>query len=94
MRTKTLAAMGVIFLAVVVGIAWAQSVPQLINYQGRLTNAAGEPLDGVTVDLTFAFYGVESGSTPLYLTVLQEDVLVTGGIYNVLIGSGTVTPGT
>ncbi len=86
--------LGVLVLAVVVGIAWTQSAPQLVNYQGRLTNAAGQPLaDGTTVDLTFAFYGVESGGTS-YLTVLQEDVVVTGGIYNLLIGSGTVTPGT
>jgi len=88
-----MALVGVLVLAVVVSIAWAQSVPQLINYQGRLTDNAGRPLDGVTVDLTFSFYGVESGGTS-YLTVLQEDVMVTGGLYNVMIGSGTVNPGT
>ncbi len=95
MRAKIgMALVGVFVMAVVVGIAWAQSAPQLINYQGRLTNSAGQPLaDGSTVDLTFAFYGVETGGTA-YLTVLQEDVAVTGGLYNVLIGSGTVTPGT
>lgn len=88
------ALVGVLALAMVVGVAWAQSTPQLINYQGRLANAAGQPLaDGTTVDLSFAFYGVETGGTA-YLTVLQEDVVVSGGIYNVLIGSGTVTPGT
>ena len=44
MRTKIgLALAGVIGLVVAVGITWAQSVPQLINYQGRLTNAAGQP---------------------------------------------------
>lgn len=94
MRAKMgMALAGVLVMAVVVGIAWPQSIPQLINYQGRLTNAAGQPLaDGTTVDLTFAFYGVETGGTA-YLTVLQEDVVVNSGIYNVLIGSGTVTPG-
>lgn len=69
------------------------SVPQLISYQGRLNNAAGQPLDGETVDITFSFYGTVSGGT-IYLSVLQDDVLVTGGIYNVLIGSGTISPGT
>ncbi len=94
MRAKIgMALVGVLIMAVVVGIAGARSTPQLINYQGRLTNAAGQPLaDGTTVDLTFAFYGVETGGTA-YLTVLQEDVVVNGGIYNVLIGSGTVAPG-
>jgi formylglycine-generating enzyme required for sulfatase activity len=85
---------GVMVLVVAVGVARAQSVPQLINYQGRLTNATGQPpADGSTVDLTFKFYGVASGATA-YLTVLQKNVVVTGGLYNVLIGSGTVTPGT
>jgi hypothetical protein len=75
------------------GVVIAQSVPELINYQGRLTDDTGQPLDGVTVDLTFSFYGVESGGSVM-LSVLQEDVLVTKGIYHVLIGSDTVTPGT
>jgi len=46
----------------------------------------------VTVDLTFGFYGAQSGGS-LYLAVLQEDVLVTGGLYSVLIGSGTAISG-
>ncbi|HUT56127.1 MAG TPA: putative metal-binding motif-containing protein [bacterium] len=92
MRTKIgLALVGVVGLAVCLGIARAQSVPQLINYQGRLTDAAGHPLNGVTVDLTFTFYGTDSEATA-YLSVLQEDVMVANGIYHVLIGSGTVTP--
>ena len=84
----------VIFSCLVISkVALERSVPQLINYQGRLTDNTGQPLDGDTVDLTFAFYGVQSGGTA-YLSVLQEDVLVTKGIYNLLIGSGTITPGT
>ena len=74
-------------IVVIIGIAWAQSVPQLINYQGRLMDSSGQPLaDGTTVDLTFAFYGVESGGTA-YLTVLQEDVVVSG-----LVGVAAVEP--
>jgi formylglycine-generating enzyme required for sulfatase activity len=96
MRAKIgLSLVCIIVLAVYIGLAFAQSVPQLINYQGRLTDDVGQPLAGnTTVDLTFVFYGAQSGATPLYLTVLQEDVVVTDGIYNVLIGSGTITPGT
>jgi hypothetical protein len=90
-----LAAVGFLGLVTVLGVAWAQTAPQLINYQGRLADSAGQPLaDGSTVDLTFKFYGLSSGQTPLYLTALQEDVVVTHGLYSVLIGSGTITPGT
>ena len=96
MKTKGIG-FGLAFLMaalLVVNLARSQSVPQLINYQGRLTNASGLPLDGDSVNLTFRFYGVQSGPSPLYLTVLQQNVLVSKGIYNVLIGSGTPTPGT
>ncbi len=83
--------MTLVFIAV---FATGQSVPQLINYQGELMDKnTGQPLDGVSVDLTFSFYGDETGATPLYLTVVQENVQVTDGMYNVLIGSGTVTEG-
>ena len=74
-------------------LASGQSVPQLINYQGRLTNASGQPLDGVSVDLTFRFYSAETAGA-LYLTVSQPGVQASKGIYNVLIGSGAITPGT
>jgi hypothetical protein len=85
---------GIYFLVLLMtgAIILGQSAPQLINFQGRLTDTLGQPLDGQTVDLTFTFYATESGGT-VYLTVLQEDVLVIGGIYSLLIGSGTITPG-
>jgi hypothetical protein len=81
-------------LVLAAGILSAQSVPQLINYQGRLTDPGGAPLvDGSTVDLTFSFYGADTGGT-VYLSVLQEDVEINKGLYNVMVGSGTITPGT
>ena len=72
---------------------WAQTAPDMIAYQGRLSDAGGQPLDGVNVDLTFTFYETATGSTVL-LSVLQEDVPVSSGMFNVMIGSGTVTAGT
>lgn len=81
---------GIILFA---NVSFTQSVPQLINYQGRLTDTSGQPLDATTVDLTFTFYSAAFGGT-VYISVLQNDVLVTSGLYNVLVGSGTVNPGT
>ena len=71
----------------------AKHVPELISYQGRLNDSVGDPLDGVPVDLSFAFYdGATAGD--LLLTVEQPGLQVTQSIYNILIGSGTVRPGT
>ena len=83
---------GVAALALV-NLAHSQSVPGSVNYQGRLTNAAGQPLDGVSVNLTFTFYPTQSSSTP-FLAVTQPSVPVSKGIYNLLIGSGGILPGT
>ena len=96
MKTKTIGAgWAIIWLAtlLVAALAHGQSVPQLIAYQGRLSNAAGQPLDGATVTLTFTFASAAVGGTT-YFTVTQNHVAVSKGIYSVLIGSGTVTPGT
>jgi len=93
MKARRVFLMAMALTGLSIFLATAQTVPQLINYQGRLTNASGIPLDGVSVDLTFTFYSADTVGTT-YLTVLQSNVAVNKGIYNVLIGSGTITPGT
>ncbi len=81
-----------LLLALMATFAWAQSVPQLINFQGRLTDDQGLPLDdGTTVDLNFAFYETSISLIPL-LVVEQKGVAIYGGRYNVLLGSGIITP--
>jgi len=68
-------------------------VPSVLDYQGRLNDSFGHPLDGVAVDLTFRFYDDEEVGK-LLLTEQQMGIQITEGTFNVLIGSGTVTPGT
>ncbi|MBM3315356.1 hypothetical protein FJY71_05900, partial [candidate division WOR-3 bacterium] len=63
----------------------AVTIPQLINYQGKLTDAAGNPL-GDPVQLSFTIY---DGATAVW-TETQNNVPVTDGIFNVLLGA--VTP--
>ena len=60
-------------------------VPQLINYQGRLTDNLGAPLD-TTVQMIFTIYN------DVGLSKWQEthpSVTVTNGLFNVLLGSVT-----
>ncbi len=64
---------------------WAQGIPRLINYQGRLADSGGVPLDGVTVNFHFSLYGTASGVTVLW-SETQSAVPVVGGIYNVQLG--------
>jgi hypothetical protein len=65
-------------------------VPQVISFQGRVTNTAGVPQTG-TYNLTFKMYNTETGGTASW-TETQPAVQVTNGIFNVLLGSMTVLP--
>jgi len=63
-------------------IAMTSDVPSSINYQGRLTNSAGEPLSG-TYNMTFRLYKVASGGT--ILDTDMHSVEVTDGLFNTAI---------
>ena len=60
---KVLLAVAVL-VSLTAGIASAALVTQSITYQGKLTDAAGNPLTG-TYSVTFRLYDVSSGGTAL-----------------------------
>ncbi len=68
----------------------APSVPQLISYQGRLTDAAGNPLTG-DYDMRFCLYAEPAGGSTLwcetYAAVNGTTIAVTDGVFTVLLGS-------
>ena len=67
------------------------SPPGVVNYQGVLRDATGAPIDaGVT--MSFNFYDDAAGSN-LLLTDDHGTVTVSGGLFNVALGSGSITPG-
>jgi hypothetical protein len=59
-------------------------IPQKINYQGYLTDAQGEPING-TVEMVFSIYDVPKEGTPLWTET--QSVQVVAGVYNVLLGA-------
>ena len=59
------------------------AIPQKINYQGYLTNAAGVPVNG-TVQMHFSIYNVLSGGSVLWTET--QNVTVTNGVYSVSLG--------
>ncbi len=62
----------------------AQSVPGLINYQGRLSADDGTPVSGPR-QMYFAIYDSPSSPTPLWGET--QTVTMSGGLYHVLLGS-------
>lgn len=63
------------------------AIPQQIDYQGYLTNAARVPVNG-NVRMVFKIYDVESGGTELW-SETHSNVQVSHGVYSVNIGGQT-----
>lgn len=66
------------------------AVPQLINYQGTLTNPSGSPLD-TTVSLSFTLYDAAVGGASLW-TEVHPTVVATDGLFHATLGEVTVLP--
>lgn len=64
--------------------------PQLISYQGALSDDGGNPIEG-TRDLTVAVFAVEEGGEPLWQET-HTDVAFDGGSFSILLGSQTALP--
>ncbi len=59
--------------------------PGLMNYQGRLTDAGGEPLDD-TLSISFTIYDDATAGNAIW-TETQGSVIVAEGLFNVILGS-------
>lgn len=73
----------VLFLSVICGLSYA-AVPRLINYQGKLTDTSGVPLNG-SYAITFRLYDALSGGNMLWEETQQ--VVIDKGIVGILLGS-------
>ncbi|MDQ7780933.1 MAG: hypothetical protein RDV41_14645 [Planctomycetota bacterium] len=87
MFSKRLVAL-LLTIAILATMTSAWAIPQLISFQGRLTDSLGNPLTG-PYSIVFSIYDVSSGGSPIWQET-QPAVPVTDGIYNVYLGS--VTP--
>ena len=75
-----------VFLLAIASLSYA-AVPHLINYQGRLTNPSGVPLEG-SYSLTFRIYDAETAGNLLWEET-QNNVVIQKGIFSILLGSVT-----
>ncbi len=88
-RRWSLAAIGCGLLLVTVVSA---QVPQLVPYQGKLLDVLGEPVPDGNYPMTFRFYD-DCVAGSLLLTDTHPAVPTVNGIYSILLGNGTITPG-
>ncbi|MEE9442704.1 MAG: hypothetical protein V3V99_08550 [candidate division Zixibacteria bacterium] len=82
----------VIILSITAAITFA-GVPPYINYQGRLTNSEGFPVNDSTYTFRFQIYDAESGGDELWTSAPEIDAIaVTNGLYNYILGSSNPLP--
>lgn len=78
-------------LLLALAIIAAADVPQIINYQGRLTDTEGNPVADGPYLIKFKIYGSESGVDSLWSSGFQT-VTVTDGLFSYLLGSNVLLP--
>ncbi len=66
-------------------------VPQVINYQGRLTDDVGTPITG-DLQITFKIYYIIDVGGAQTWTEVHPSVTVTDGLFNVFLGSYVTLP--
>lgn len=73
---------------------FAAAPPGQINYQGVLRDAAGNPQTG-TLNMTFRFFDNSAGGSEILVDTHSgaSAIGVSGGLFDVALGSGTVTDG-
>lgn len=69
----------------VAAICLAASSTSMINYQGRLTDAAGAPITGSTVSVTFSIYAGDTAAVALWTET--QAISVDAGVYSVQLGA-------
>lgn len=88
---KTLVAMAAVMFVVAIS-AHGGPVPQRINYQGTLNTKTGGPANG-NYNMTFRIYSTATGTSPLWTEAWSNSnnspVVVTEGVFNVMLGSLT-----
>lgn len=73
-------------LMILMAASATAAVPRVFNYQGYVEELDGTALDG-SYNLVFRIYEVDSGVDPALWTESHPAVIVTDGIFSVLLGS-------
>ncbi|TFH64335.1 MAG: hypothetical protein E4G91_06130 [Candidatus Zixiibacteriota bacterium] len=78
-------------LLIAMSVSVDAEVPQIINYQGRLTNTGGDPVPDGSYLMNFKLYGSEIDHDSLWWSGFQP-VTVTNGLFTYQLGLGNPIP--
>ncbi|MEO0071777.1 MAG: hypothetical protein ABIK39_06820, partial [candidate division WOR-3 bacterium] len=65
--------------------SFAITIPQMLSYQGKLTDSLGNSVPDGDYQLTFRLYTQETGGTPFWTE--EQTVAVKNGLFSALLGS-------
>lgn len=84
-------------LGMIAAVSWAQTAPNLLNYQGKLSKEDGTPLDVGEHVIVFRIWKNETGTDMsndlLWVEKHGAVVVNTGGLFNVILGSAAPLTG-
>ncbi len=84
-----------VFIFFILTAAGFADVPQMINYQGTLTDSSGTPVANGNYSIEFKIYDVASGGTALWSEkwdTTTTQITVVNGLFNVMLGFQTPIP--
>lgn len=87
MKSITCAVLIVLAFIVILASNLSAEIPHQINYQGRLTDGTGDPVDGLH-SITFKIYSSSAGGTAVW-SETHSSIPVSNGLFNVVLGSVT-----
>ena len=91
MKSMVLLATTLIIVVMALAPLATAEVPQLINYQGRLTDGTGNPVPNGSYQITFTIYDAAAGGNTKWTSGAQA-VAVTDGLFTYQLGSAVQLP--
>lgn len=88
-RSTILIAVSILVLLAAGPVLGVDIAPHVINYQGRLLDDMGNPVEG-TVSMVFTIYGSADGNDVIWQET-HSNVQIADGLFQVLLGDGDVS---
>src|SRR3972149_2527841 len=91
-RSAALVLAGFFILFPLTSEALASGCPNLVNYQGRVTDTAGTPGSDGAHSFEFRIFSSPTGGTPLWTD--STNLVTSSGLFNHILGSVNALPPT
>ena len=81
----------IVICILLIAISISANVPNVINYQGRLTDASGDPVADNTYNVKFTIYDAVVAGTDLWNSTIQP-ITTVDGLFTYQLGSNIALP--